>query len=392
MKLDAEDGLRPVRQGHDEPVVAARRDGELGGQTVFADHERMVPPGLERARDAVEERGPVVAHGRALAVPRRGRALDDAAVERRDRLVAEADAEQRDAGALGRRRSSRSSGPHSRAGPGPGEITIARGRSATTASGSNRSLRATSTPVVELPERLHEVVGEGVVVVDDEDHDGTCAGNHSRARSMARKRAAALDSASAYSFSGIGVGDDAGAGLDAPDPLLDDRRADRDRQVAVAGGVEVADRAAVDPPPRGFERVDELHGADLRRAGQRARPESTRPARPRRVRPAASAPADLGDEVLHVRELLDGRVARDAHAADLADAAQVVAREIDEHHVLGPLLGVGQQRARPARVLLRRRAARQRCPRSGRVSTSRPRQRTSISGEEPRTLASRVSR
>jgi hypothetical protein len=236
VKLHAEHGLRPVRQGHGETVVAACRDGKLLRQTVFADHERMVPPGLERAGHPVEERGPVVAHGRALAVPRRGRALDDSAMERRDGLVAEAHAEQRHAGALGPgNHGDRAAGILGPA--GTREMTIARAA----ARGCLRVepvVAGDLDAVVELSERLHEVVGEGVVVVDDEDHDGTCAGNHSRARSMARKMAAALDSASAYSFRGWSRRRCRHRPAP-PDTLLDDRRADGDREVAVAGSVEV---------------------------------------------------------------------------------------------------------------------------------------------------------
>src|SRR6266540_424589 len=81
---------------------------------------------------------------------------------------------------------------------------------------------------IELPHRLHEVVGERIVVVDEENHRNTVKRKtsnvkrstlsspvsrftvyvsrltpHSRAISTARKSAAALDSASRYSRSGI---------------------------------------------------------------------------------------------------------------------------------------------------------------------------------------------
>ena len=47
----------------------------------------------------------------------------------------------------------------------------------------------------------------------------------------------------------------------------------------------------------------------------------------------------------------------DADAPRPADATQVVATEVDQHHVLGPLLGVGQQLLRHRRVLRRVAAA-----------------------------------
>ena len=74
--------------------------------------------------------------------------------------------------------------------------------------------------------------------------------------------------------------------------------------------------------------------------------------------------------------------------AVLAHAAEVVAPEVDEHHVLGALLLVGQQalgdRARPRRR--RRRAGA--CRRSGRVETWRPVTVSSGSGLAPATWKS----
>ena len=45
----------------------------------------------------------------------------------------------------------------------------------------------------------------------------------------------------------------------------------------------------------------------------------------------------------HVAVVLDLHQLVDGHAAVLADAAEVVAAQVDEHHVLGPLLFVGEQ-------------------------------------------------
>ena len=54
---------------------------------------------------------------------------------------------------------------------------------------------------------------------------------------------------------------------------------------------------------------------------------------------------------------LDAHEVDDLDAARLADPAEVVAAEVDEHQVLGPLLRVGEQLRRRAGVLLRGRAA-----------------------------------
>ena len=61
-----------------------------------------------------------------------------------------------------------------------------------------------------------------------------------------------------------------------------------------------------------------------------------------------------------VRVGLDRHQLVDLDAAVLADAAEVVAAEVDEHHVLGALLRVGEQLARALQVLLGRAGARAR--------------------------------
>src|SRR5881628_1027334 len=70
------------------------------------------------------------------------------------------------------------------------------------------------------------------------------------------------------------VGDDASRGLHVQGLVLHDAGADRDRDVHVAGEAQVAAGAAVDAALDWLELVDDLHRADLRRAGQRARRES----------------------------------------------------------------------------------------------------------------------
>ena len=62
--------------------------------------------------------------------------------------------------------------------------------------------------------------------------------------------------------------------------------------------------------------------------------------------------------------VLDDHEVVDLHRAVLADAAEVVAAEVDEHHVLGALLRVGQQLRGDLRVLLGGGAARARARRS----------------------------
>ena len=76
---------------------------------------------------------------------------------------------------------------------------------------------------------------------------------------------------------------------------------------------------------------------------------------------------DLGDEVGDVREALGLEEARDVDVPGVHDAREVVAAEVDEHHVLGPVLLGGEQ---PLGVAL---AGLRSCRRSGSGSRDRPR-------------------
>src|SRR5206468_1035579 len=66
------------------------------------------------------------------------------------------------------------------------------------------------------------------------------------------------------------VGDETGAGLYIDRVAAADERADRDREIEVAGVADVADRAAVDRALVRLELVDDLHRANLGRARERA--------------------------------------------------------------------------------------------------------------------------
>ena len=52
---------------------------------------------------------------------------------------------------------------------------------------------------------------------------------------------------------------------------------------------------------------------------------------------------DLADDVHHVGVALDHHQVLDFDAAGLANPAEVVASEVNEHHVLGPFLRVGKK-------------------------------------------------
>ncbi len=114
-------------------------------------------------------------------------------------------------------------------------------------------------------------------------------------------------------------------------------------------GREPAERAGVRPAPHGLELLDHLHRAHLRTAGHRSGRER-RVDGVERVRPRAEATLDRRDQLVHRRVRLDRAQPGDANAARGADPAEVVAREVDDHRVLGSILRALGKRGRERAV------------------------------------------
>ena len=93
------------------------------------------------------------------------------------------------------------------------------------------------------------------------------------------------------------------------------------------------------------------------RAGQRAGRED-RAKRIERVELGSQAPFDVADQVEDVAVALDLHVLADGHRPGPGHPAQVVAAEVDQHDVLGPLLGVGLELLGEQGILAGVRAAR----------------------------------
>ena len=134
-----------------------------------------------------------------------------------------------------------------------------------------------------------------------------------------------------------------GARLHVGDAVLDDGRADRDGHVEVSVEVEVADDAAVDAAPAGLVVLDEAERPRLGRAATGCRRGTSPRARRRPCCPAVSVPTTVDSRWVTWRVAADVHELDDVDGARLADPLEVVAAEVDEHDVLGALLGVGEQ-------------------------------------------------
>ena len=146
--------------------------------------ERVVAADLERVAQAAEDRPAVVLDHRRLAVDRLVR--DDAPAQRlHERLVAEAHAEQSGSSASGNRRTASSEIPASFGVHGPGRDdhpVIAADQQLV----DRRVVVADDLDLgAELAEVLDEVVGEAVVVVEDEDAHPRCDGTGSQRPAVA---------------------------------------------------------------------------------------------------------------------------------------------------------------------------------------------------------------
>ena len=133
----------------------------------------------------------------------------------------------------------------------------------------------------------------------------------------------------------------------------------RDAGVHRPAEIDVADGAGIGTTAGRLELVDDLHGPDLRGPRDGAgREASAKRVEGRLV--GEELPGDVARDVHDMAVALDRHHVGELHRTDLGDAADVVATEVDEHDVLGPLLRVGEQTLGEGPVLFRGGAARTR--------------------------------
>src|SRR3546814_14713692 len=114
---------------------------------------------------------------------------------------------------------------------------------------------------------------------------------------------------------------------------------------------------SVDATPLQLQRLDDLHGAHVGRAGDgaggKAGDEGVH-----RILARGEPTLDTGDDVHDVAVELDGVLLGHLHAAARGDADDVVAAQITQHEALGELPRVAPQNPATRAVLGRRGAAR----------------------------------
>src|ERR1700677_1400437 len=150
---------------------------------------------------------------------------------------------------------------------------------------------------------------------------------------------------------GDGIVDPSAAGLGVGDAVFDQGGADGDAAVEVAVEGKIADASAVGAAGGLLEFGDDLHGADFRGAAEGAGGEGGAHEAVDGLSGGKMA-LDLGNDVHDVAVTLDDHQFLDLHGAKIADAADVVSGEIDEHDVFGAFLGIGQQFAFQGLVFL----------------------------------------
>ena len=325
VELHAPEGQAPVPQGHDLALGRRGHDLEARGQAFPGHEQRVVARGLERAGQAGEDPLAGMVDGRRLPVPGTAGADHLAAHGRAQALVAQADAEDRDPGAeahdhvVGDPRLARRAGPR-------GDDDVARGQGGDLGE-RDRVVAVDGGRFAQLAHVARQVVDEGVVVIDQQDH-GALQRRHHPPRLVERLLVLPLR---------VRVGHDASAHLEVAPAPLDDEGADRDVRVDGAPEGEVADGASVDAAAGGLQLGDDLHGPHLRGPGDGA----AGPGGPQQVdrsQAGSQAPDHRRDQVVHGGVALDPAQLGDLDRVVAADLREVVAEEVHDHDVLGPVL------------------------------------------------------
>ena len=168
VELYAVDGQFAVGEAHDFAFGGFGGDFEAGRKGFAFDDEGVVAGGFEGAGEAGEDILAGVEDGGGFAVHEAGGADDFAAEDLADALVAEADSEDGDFSAEFADGVATDAGFGGGAGAGGDDDFF--GGELGDVGGGNLVVALHEQVGSEFAEILDEVVGEGIVVIDDEDH------------------------------------------------------------------------------------------------------------------------------------------------------------------------------------------------------------------------------
>src|SRR5690606_5744790 len=146
-----------------------------------------------------------------------------------------------------------------------------------------------------------------------------------------RDQRAGLGLAFALLIGRVGIGDDAGAGLDVQDSVLDDTGTQHDATVDRAVGREIADAAGIGAACLRLQLGDDLTGVDLGRAADGAGGKAREYRVDRVVLRAVEPALDIGDDMHDVAVAFDRVALGHAYAARARYPADVVAAEVEQH-------------------------------------------------------------
>src|SRR5690606_6622357 len=134
----------------------------------------------------------------------------------------------------------------------------------------------------------------------------------------------------------VRVGDYAAAAPAVKMIILVHQAADGDIQVHLPLAADIADAAAIQAAADWLQLLDDLHGADFRCAGDRAAGKCIGQ-QAQSIVAWRKLAGDAADQVVDVGVAFDAEQLWHPYAAIGADAAQIVAQQIDDHQVLGPI-------------------------------------------------------
>ena len=141
------------------------------------------------------------------------------------------------------------------------------------------------------------------------------------------------------------------------------RTANQDIQIHIAVVIQIPHGAGIWAAGFGFELGNDFHAADFRATGDRAAGKYGGDHLTRRYI-VTQTTTDIRHDVMHMRITLYAHQLIHVHATGLADAAQIIALEINQHHVFGTFFRMADQFPNAMFVIVTRKTRARSCNRA----------------------------